>query len=192
MTRALTPAIFLDRDGVILQNRDDYVKSLAEAVMLPTALTALARLAVSPYRIVIATNQALVGRGIIPLGEAQAINQWVVAEIQRGGGRIDGVYLCPHHPEAGCACRKPRPGMLLEAAADLNLDLARSIMIGDAITDLQAGRAVGASAILVRSGRGAVQATLLSANGLSKVPVFADLAEAVQAILDGRIAQRPA
>ena len=164
------------------------MKCVAEAVFMPGVVAALARLAGTPYSIVIATNQALVGRGIIPLGEAQAINQWVVSEIRRGGGRIDGVYLCPHHPEAGCSCRKPRPGMLLEAAADLNIDLARSVMIGDAITDLQAGHAAGASGILVRSGRGGAQAALLPANGLSQVPVFADLPEAAQAILDGGLA----
>jgi D-glycero-D-manno-heptose 1,7-bisphosphate phosphatase len=186
MTLTLAPAIFLDRDGVILEHRDNYVKSLVEAVIMPAALAALQRLAPSPYRIVIVTNQALVGRGIIPLGEAQAINQWTVDEIRRAGGRIDGSYLCPHHPDDHCACRKPKPGMLLDAAADLHLDLSRSVMIGDAITDLQAGQAAGARPILVRTGRGRAQFELLHTNGLSHTPVFDDLAQSVQAILDGQ------
>jgi D-glycero-D-manno-heptose 1,7-bisphosphate phosphatase len=172
---------------VILEHRDDYVKSLAEAVIMPAALAALQRLAPSSYRIVIVTNQALVGRGIIPLGEVQAINQWTVDEIRRAGGRIDGWYLCPHHPSANCGCRKPKPGMLLDAAADLHIDLARSVMIGDAITDLQAGRAAGTRPILVRTGRGQTQSELLRTNGLIDTPVFDDLAQAVRAILDGQL-----
>jgi D-glycero-D-manno-heptose 1,7-bisphosphate phosphatase len=189
MAHALTPAVFLDRDGVILQHRDDYVKSLAEAVVMPSALTALRRLAATPYRVVIATNQSLVGRGIIPLAEAEAINQWTIDEVRRGGGRIDRVFMCPHHPDSDCACRKPRPGMLLEAAALLHIDLTRSVMIGDAVTDVQAGHAAGAQSILVRSGRGEAQSALLQSNGLNHVPVCADLEEAVQAILDGRLEQ---
>jgi D-glycero-D-manno-heptose 1,7-bisphosphate phosphatase len=183
MTSALAPAVFLDRDGVILEHRDYYVKSLAEAVVMPRALAALQALASSPYRIVIATNQSLVGRGIIPLATAQAINDWTVAEVRRHGGRIDLAQLCPHHPDQDCPCRKPRPGMLLDAAAALGLDLARSVMIGDALTDVQAGLAAGARAILVRSGRGEQQAPLLQANGLSHVPIYADLGEAVEALL---------
>lgn len=182
----LQPAIFLDRDGVVVENRDDYVKTRAEAVFVPGALAALCRLAASPYRIVIATNQALVGRGIMPLAEAEAINQWVSTEIVRAGGRIDGAYLCPHAPDAGCACRKPRPGMLLEAAAGLGLDLPRSFIVGDSITDLQAGQAAGAQSILIRTGRGASQEALLQANGLAHVSVYPDLAAAVDALLARR------
>jgi D-glycero-D-manno-heptose 1,7-bisphosphate phosphatase len=184
MPQTLIPAVFLDRDGVILQHRANYVTSLAEAILLPQAVQALRQLANSPYRIVIATNQSLVGRGIIPLAEAEAINQWTVAAVRRAGGRIDAAYMCPHHPAENCACRKPRPGMLVAAAAALGIDLTRSVMIGDAITDLQAGHAAGARAMLVRSGRGAEQAELLQINGLAEVPVVADLAAAVQSILE--------
>jgi D-glycero-D-manno-heptose 1,7-bisphosphate phosphatase len=185
MARALTPAIFLDRDGVILEHRDDYVKSLAEAVVMPGALSALQKLSDRPYRIVIATNQSPVGRGIIPLALAEAINQWTLDEVRRHGGRIDRAYLCPHRPQENCPCRKPRPGMLLDAAADLGIDLAQSWMIGDAVTDVQAGQAAGARAVLVRSGRGREQEPLLAENGLGRVPVFTGLEEAVDAILTG-------
>jgi len=177
------PAIFLDRDGVILENRDDYVKSFKEAVFVPGALAALTRLADSPFRVVVATNQAQVGRGIIPLAEAEAINQWVVDEVAGAGGRIDAAYLCPHAPDDGCDCRKPRPGMLLDAASDLRLDLSRSLIIGDAITDLQAGEAAAVRALLVRTGRGATQEELLVAHALGHVSVYADLAAAVEGFL---------
>ncbi|MBI3763220.1 MAG: D-glycero-beta-D-manno-heptose 1,7-bisphosphate 7-phosphatase [Chloroflexi bacterium] len=182
-----SPAIFLDRDGVILENREDYIKSVAEAVFAPRALEALARLAATRYRIVIATNQSLIGRGIIPVAAARAINHWVLSEIGRAGGRIDAVYICPHAPDAGCTCRKPKPGMLLDAAADLALDLTNSIFIGDALTDVQAAEAAGVRAVLVRTGRGWEQAQLLSANGFAHVPVYDDLMAAVEAILDGKL-----
>lgn len=156
----MRPAIFLDRDGVIVENRDDYVRSPGDISFIPGALPALAKLASSPFAIVIVTNQAAVGRGLISLAEAEAINRFVTAEIVRAGGRVDGAYLCPHRPDEGCECRKPRPGLLLQAAAELNLDLKRSWMIGDALTDLQAGEAAGARPLLVLTGRGKDQSAL--------------------------------
>jgi len=177
------PAVFLDRDGVIIENRDDYVKTWAEARLLPGALEALARLSRSSYALVLFTNQSAIGRGIISLAEAQAINRRLIAEIQGHGGRIDGDYLCPHHPDDACTCRKPAPGMLLRAATELHLDLAHSYAIGDAVTDLQAARAAGVRGILVRTGRGRTQAGLLTALGLADCPVLADLGAAVDHIL---------
>lgn len=175
----LRPAVFLDRDGVIIQNRADYVKSLAEVEFLPGALAAVARLASLGGLVVIVTNQSAIDRGVLSPGAAEAINQHVLAQVQAVGGRVDGIFVCPHRPEAGCACRKPRPGLLLQAAERLGIDLAASVMIGDAVSDLEAGRAAGTQAMLVRTGRGAGQALELPAAGLAHVPVVADLAEAV-------------
>ena len=155
MTESKRPAIFLDRDGVIIENREEYVRSWADVSFIPGALSALAAMADSPYAMVVVTNQAGIGRGLIPLAEAEAINHRVLAEIARAGGRIDAAYICPHKPEDDCDCRKPRPGMLLRAARELNLDLPRSWMIGDALTDIQAGETAGARALLVLTGRGA-------------------------------------
>src|SRR5262245_47750107 len=149
----LKPAIFLDRDGVIIENRADYVKSIAEAHFLPGALAALAQAARLDARIVVVTNQSAVGRGLLTELGLQAINAHVHAAIVAAGGRIDGWYYCPHHPDAGCDCRKPKPGMLLAAAADLHIDLPASFMVGDAISDMIAGHAAGAQAILVGTGR---------------------------------------
>lgn len=178
----LHPAIFLDRDGVIIENRADHVKSIAAVQFIPGALAALAALAASDRRVVIVTNQAVVGRGLITLAEAEAINHYVRRQIETAGGRVDGLYLCPHHPDEGCACRKPRPGMLLAAAQALEIDLAQSVLIGDALTDVQAAQAAGAQALLVRTGRGAAQTQALAAAGLAGVPVFEHLAEALQSL----------
>jgi D-glycero-D-manno-heptose 1,7-bisphosphate phosphatase len=150
-------AVFLDRDGVINQNRVDYVKTWEEVRFLPGVFSALARLAAARYEIVIVTNQSPVGRGILTAARVEEINRRIVGEIEAHGGRVDGVYYCPHHPADGCACRKPRPGMLLDAARDLALDLGRSYLVGDAASDVQAALAAGATPILVLTGRGQAQ-----------------------------------
>ena len=176
------PAIFLDRDGVIVENRADYIKSIAEVQILPGALAALAQAAHLEARIVVVTNQSPVGRGLITEAGLQAINAHVHAAIVAAGGRIDGWYYCPHRPDAGCPCRKPKPGMLLDAAADLDIDLPASVMVGDAVSDILAGHAAGTQAILVGTGRGVSQTAELSPAGLGHVLVVPDLAMALQRI----------
>lgn len=176
-------AVFLDRDGVIIENRPDYVKSWSEVRFLQGAPAAMKRLAASPWAIVVVSNQGVVGRGLLDEEVAWQLQRQIVAEIVAQGGRIDASYLCPHHPQAGCDCRKPAPGMLLRAAADLDLDLSRSWLIGDALSDLEAARAAGARAILVRTGRGAQQQSLVSESTGSFALVVADLAAAVERIL---------
>ena len=150
----MRPAIFLDRDGVIIENRDDYVRHWDDVTFIPEATDALLRVAPLDFVIVMVTNQACVGKGIISLDAAQTINRRVIEHVRSLGGRIDAAYLCPHRPDERCQCRKPKPGMLLQAARDHGLSLANSIMIGDAITDMEAARAAGVSATMVRTGRG--------------------------------------
>ena len=174
-------AVFLDRDGVIIENRSDYVKSWSEVSFLPQAFEALRRLGQSRYAVVLVTNQSVVGRRIIPLDRAVEINRCVVAEIEAAGGRVDAAYLCPHHPEDGCECRKPAPGMLLRAAEELELDLARSYAIGDAASDLRAARSAGVKGILVLTGRGKEE--LSSMGDGTGGPVVADLNAAVAYLL---------
>ncbi|MFC1463341.1 MAG: D-glycero-alpha-D-manno-heptose-1,7-bisphosphate 7-phosphatase [Candidatus Brachytrichaceae bacterium NZ_4S206] len=174
----MRPAIFLDRDGVIIENREAYVRSWADVNFIPAALEALRALLPSDWAIVIATNQAAVGKGIITLEHAHRINQRVVAEVVRCGGRIDAAYLCPHRPDENCDCRKPKPGMLLRAARDLDLDLSRSVMIGDAITDMEAARAAGVRGILVMTGRG--QSEWRAFTGAPWFDVADDLACAIE------------
>lgn len=175
------PAIFLDRDGVVIENLPDYVRRWDQVEIYPQALQALARLNHSPYRIVLVTNQAGIGKGLIHPEDAGEINRRLCQAVEAAGGRIDGIYVCPHTPEAGCECRKPRPGLVLQAAGELDLDLKRSILIGDAMTDLQAGQAAGVGRVaLVRTGRGAAQAAQALAASL---PVFEDLDEALRRLL---------
>ena len=180
----LQPALFLDRDGVILENRPDYLRSWEEAAFIPGALAAIARLKDLPLRIVIVTNQSVVGRGLVLPEEAKAINLKMVDAVVLAGGRIDAVYMCPHHPEQRCNCRKPRPGLLLQAAEDLLLDLPQSTLIGDALTDLQSGQAAGVGRLaLVLTGLGDSQLPLLVEAGLGEVAHFDDLEQALEQLL---------
>lgn len=180
----MNPAIFLDRDGVIIENRSHYVRSWADVEIFPQALEALARLAGTRYKIVLVTNQSAVGRGLIARETAEEINRRLLKAINAAGGQVHGTYMCPHTPSDGCECRKPRPGMLLRAAQDLSIDLKSSIMIGDALTDLQAGRAAGLHRVaLVRTGRGASQLQQPRPEDLGEFPVFDDLKAAVNSLL---------
>jgi len=147
-------AIFLDRDGVICENRTDHVKSWDEFRFVPGARESLAALSRLGMPIVVVTNQAAINRGMTTTAAVEDIHRRMVAEVEAFGGRIDRVLYCPHRPEEHCKCRKPEPGMLLHAATEMGIDLARSYMVGDALTDMQAGLAVGAETILVLSGRG--------------------------------------
>lgn len=149
------PSIFLDRDGVLIENRSDYVRDWSQVEIIPEAIRALSLPAVKKYKVVVVTNQSGVGRGLIELEIAQDINQRLINFIRDHGGQIDGIYMCPHKPEDGCSCRKPLPGLLLQAAEDMSLDLRRSWMIGDAWSDIQAGEAAGMrGTILLKTGRG--------------------------------------
>jgi D-glycero-D-manno-heptose 1,7-bisphosphate phosphatase len=152
------PAIFLDRDGVVIENRSDYVRDWSQVKIIPEAIHALSFTPAKNYKIVIVTNQSAIGRGLVSLENAEEINRRLVTLIHHHGGQVDGVYMCPHQPDDDCSCRKPKPGLLLQAAKDLSVDLHRSWMIGDAWSDLQAGQRAGVRrTILLRTGRGAEQ-----------------------------------
>jgi D-glycero-D-manno-heptose 1,7-bisphosphate phosphatase len=177
------PAIFLDRDGVIIENRPNYVRSWEDVKFFPQALTALASIANSSFKIIIVTNQSGVGRGLISLKTANEVNQRFITEIEQHGGRIDRVFMCPHSPDEGCNCRKPQPGLILRAEKELSIDLKRSIMIGDALSDIQAGQTAGiARTMLVRTGRGAEQANLRISLDLEPFQIFDTLSEALHSI----------
>jgi D-glycero-D-manno-heptose 1,7-bisphosphate phosphatase len=179
------PAVFLDRDGVINENRpNDYVRDLSQLIILPNALHALRRLASSPYRIVVVTNQAGISKGLMTADAVIDIHHALSQVARHHGGRIDGFWFCPHLLAFNCDCRKPRPGLLFQAAAALDLDLSRSWLVGDAISDLQAGLAAGVRPLLVATGRGSAQALRRAEHGLQALPLFADLSAAVDFILD--------
>jgi D-glycero-D-manno-heptose 1,7-bisphosphate phosphatase len=174
------PALFLDRDGVFIENCANYVRNWQDVTFFPQALTALARIRAIPYKIIVVTNQSAVGRGILSLETAVALNERILDVVREGNGRIDASYLCPAKPGTDDPCRKPRPGMLLQAAKEHNLDLNQSIMIGDALTDIQAGQAAGVKqAILLLTGRGEAQSQLPQAKDLPSFAIFPALGEAL-------------
>jgi len=171
-------AVFLDRDGVINENRPDHVKSLEEFVLLPTAAQALCLLSDVRMPVVVVSNQAVINRGLVSRDTVQSIHRHMVELARSAGGRIDAVFYCPHRPDEGCGCRKPRPGLLEQAAMALEIDLSGSYLVGDALSDVRAALAVRAQPLLVLMGQGRGQLSLLAANGLEDVPVFNDLLEA--------------
>jgi D-glycero-D-manno-heptose 1,7-bisphosphate phosphatase len=174
--------VLLDRDGVINRERPDYVKHWDEFEFLPGALSALSHLASLDWPILVITNQSAVGRGLVALEVVADIHRHMTTAVVAAGGRIDGVFVCPHHPDAGCACRKPRPGLLQQAAAAFDLRLADCYFIGDAISDLLAAQAVGCRPVLVRSG---LEGPRLPQRlrGHDDVPLLPDLAHAAALIL---------
>jgi D-glycero-D-manno-heptose 1,7-bisphosphate phosphatase len=179
----MEPAIFLDRDGVLIENKADYVRDWSDVNIFPEAIQALSLSAVKNYKIVIVTNQSAVGRGLISLKAAEDINNQLVNTIRSHGGQVDAVYMCPHTPTDGCSCRKPRPGLLLQAAKDLSLDLQCSWMIGDAWSDLQAGQSAGIyESILLRTGRGAEQSSTFRPENIARHLIFDNLHQALTAI----------
>jgi D-glycero-D-manno-heptose 1,7-bisphosphate phosphatase len=180
-------AVFLDRDGVVNENVDgDYVRDWDGFRFFPGALDAIARLTRAGWPIVIVTNQQGVGKGLMRAADVDAIHARMLAEIRAAGGDVAAVRYCPHLASDGCACRKPKAGLLIDAAADFGFDLARSVFVGDAESDVHAARAAGCRAVLVRTGRGQAAVAALSARGgLDEVLVAADLPAAVELLLGG-------
>jgi D-glycero-D-manno-heptose 1,7-bisphosphate phosphatase len=176
-------AIFLDRDGVINVNRPDHVKSWDEFDFLPNALAALQKLAASEFRVIVTTNQAAIARGLVTEEAVCDIHARMIAAVGRAGGRIDAVYFCPHHPDDKCGCRKPQPGLFIQAARDFEIDLACSFVIGDAFSDVAAALAIGARPILVLTGRGREQHAEMMANNHTGHPIAGDLLGAVEWVL---------
>ena len=179
------PAIFLDRDGVIIENRSGYVRSWDDVAIFGQALTALARINSSPYKIIVVTNQSAVGRGIISLEIVWEVNNHLVKIIEQTGGRINGIFICPHAPQDQCECRKPKPGLILQAAGSHNLDLSRSIMIGDTLSDIMAAQAAGVNqTALVRTGLGAEQAIHSQSKALKQFLNYATLEQALTELVE--------
>ncbi len=176
-------AVFIDRDGVINQNRRDHVKSWEEFVFLPRAADALVELTRRGFATVVLTNQAVVNRGIASRETIDEIHRRMVAELAAKGARIDGVFYCPHRPEERCLCRKPQPGLLFEAAEKLGVDLSQSYLVGDAMSDVVAGKAAGCRTILVLTGRGLKEFLSPRARSVRGYSISVDLWHAVWRIL---------
>jgi histidinol-phosphate phosphatase family protein len=178
------PAVFLDRDGVLIENRSDYVRDWSQVSIFQNTFSALSAIHVTGYKTVMVTNQSAVGRRLISLQIADEINKKLVEVIHVNGGHVDAVYMCPHHPDDDCSCRKPKPGLFLQAAEELSLDLSRSWMIGDAWSDLLAGQAAGLShTVMVKTGRGKEQLLQSQPKQLNGFHLFDNVLDAAQAIV---------
>ena len=166
--------IVLDRDGTINADSDRYIKSPAEWKPIRGSIEGIARLTQADWRIVVATNQSGLARGLFGIATLHAIHDAMHRAVAHAGGRIDAIFFCPHAEVDECGCRKPKPGMLREISERMNVELADVPVVGDSLRDLQAAAAVGAKPILVLTGKG--RATH-NAGGLpSGTEVFADLA----------------
>lgn len=180
-------AVFLDRDGTV--NKEvHYLSDPGQLELLPTVAETIAKLNSAEIAVVVITNQAGIARGYFSESRLGEIHVRLKELLAPHGARVDGIYYCPHHPAEGvgdygisCNCRKPLPGMLLQAAEDLNLDLNRSLMVGDRTSDLEAGFAAGCETALVRTGYGESASETIDLASLRGIGVFATLAEAVDA-----------
>ncbi len=179
--------IILDRDGVINQDSDDYIKSPEEYIPIPGSLEAIARLNHAGYIVMVVTNQSGIARGFFDVDTLNRMHEKLRRLLSNCGGHIDGIFFCPHGPDENCECRKPQPGMLREIAHRLDTSLQGVPMVGDSLKDIQSAQAVGAVPLLVKTGKG--ERTLAKGEGLSDVPVFENLAECVESLLAGNLPQ---
>ena len=170
--------VVLDRDGVINVDSDKFIKSPAEWKPIRGSLEAIARLNHMGYRVVVASNQSGIGRGLLDMEALNAINDKMYRALAHVGGRIDALFFCPHAAEANCECRKPKAGMLVDIAQRFNVNLAGVPLVGDSLRDLQAASTVEAQPILVLTGKG--QKTLAAGGLPDNALVFPDLAHAVR------------
>lgn len=184
--------VILDRDGVINLNRQDHVKAWSEFEFLPGVPEAISRLNQLGIPVFVITNQAIINRHISSRQTIQAINIKMLQQLRRLGARIEAVSFCPHRPEEDCSCRKPRSGMLLDLAQRFNLNLKDVVLIGDALSDIQAGQSVGCQTILVLTGRGHEQLKHAASSGTSGFKVASDLSAAIPlAIQHNQLAAPP-
>lgn len=175
-------AVFLDRDGTINEERN-YVYREEDFVLIPGAAEAIALLNDRNFLVIVVSNQSGIGRGYFTTRDVDSLHTHLDEVLQAAGAHIDAYYYCPHHPRHGvgdylieCDCRKPLPGMLLQAADELCINLSDSYMVGDKRADVQAGSAAGCTSLLVRTGNGAAEEQMLT----DPVPVFDDLPSAVR------------
>ena len=180
-----TRFVVLDRDGVINRESPDFIRSPEEWQPLPGSLQAISELSRAGFRVVVATNQSGVGRGLFSTATLTDIHDRMVHAIEASGGALAGIFVCPHRPEDQCDCRKPRPGLLRQIEAHFGVSLAGEPVIGDSARDLEAAHLVGGRAILVRTGNGVATERRLRAG--TGVEVFPDLAAVVATL----IAERP-
>lgn len=173
-----TKVVLLDRDGVINKERPDYVKSVDELEIFADSFKAFKLLKEAGYTVLIITNQAGVGKGLISVETLDLINKELQSKIALKGGRIDKIYVCPHKNEDLCSCRKPKPGLILKAQNEWNFDPHKTWMVGDSLVDVKAAKNAGLRPALVKSGQ-KTQPVMTD----SDVPVFKSLLDFVRFLL---------
>lgn len=189
MSPAGQRALLLDRDGTITVE-GEWLTRREDLVLVPGAAAALARLSARGWKLVLVTNQSAIARGLITPAQLDEIHAELQQNLEAQGAHLDALYSCPHHPTEGrgtyrveCECRKPKPGLVLQAARELGLDLAHCWMIGDAARDLEAGWAAGVPGILVATGKGASEIVRMRERGLEPQAFVPDLPAAADWIL---------
>lgn len=173
--------VILDRDGVINEDSDAYIKSADEWVPLPGSIEAIARLKRAGRPVAVTTNQSGIARGLFGLAELDAMHRKLASLLAQHGASVDAIFFCPHGPLDDCDCRKPLPGLYVQASERLGLPLSDAVVVGDSLRDLQAAVAVGAQPVLVLTGKG--QKTQHDRHLPPGTRVYADLAQAVDALL---------
>jgi D-glycero-D-manno-heptose 1,7-bisphosphate phosphatase len=172
--------IVLDRDGVINQDSEAFIKSPAEWQEIPGSLAAIAVLNAAGYAVVVATNQSGIARGYFTPQDLAAIHHKMEMLLAEHGGKLAGIFICPHGPNDNCECRKPKPGLLLEIAQKFNLRPQDMLVVGDSLRDILSAQACGAEAVLVRTGKGMKTTDTAQID----VPIYDDLASFVQQFLE--------
>jgi len=172
--------VLLDRDGVINEDSGEFIKSVREWRPIRGSVEAIAALHRAGLRVVVVTNQSGVGRGLYTEDVLLEIHAHMRSTIEEAGGTLAGIYYCPHLPDAGCECRKPRVGLLRQVERELECSLAGVPFVGDRLSDIEAADVVGARPILVRTGTGGLTERSL---GGRAIEVFADLRSAARALV---------
>lgn len=180
MTSAPARLVLLDRDGVINEDSGEFIKSVAEWRPIPGSVEAIAALCRAGYRVAVVTNQSGLGRGLFSVDALDAIHDHMRETVERAGGALAGIFYCPHLPDEGCRCRKPRPGLLEQVGQALDCSLVGVPFVGDRLSDLDAAQSVGARAILVRTGTGAATERRLDRR---TVEVYDDLAAVARSLI---------
>lgn len=180
----MTSLIILDRDGVINQDSDEYVKSVDEWIPIPGSASAIARLCQAGFQVAVATNQSGLARGYFSQADLDAMHQKMTQLVEAEGGSFAHIAWCPHGPDDQCDCRKPLPGLIHQIEQALDVSAKGAWMVGDSLRDLQAGAAAGCQVALVKTGKGEkTQPKLEADNQLNNSPVFADLNAFVDFVL---------
>ncbi|MEH6515625.1 MAG: D-glycero-beta-D-manno-heptose 1,7-bisphosphate 7-phosphatase [Halioglobus sp.] len=181
--------VILDRDGVINEDSDNYIRSLADWRPIAGSIEAISALSQAGYTVAIATNQSGLGRGYFELEALESIHAKLNELVAEQGGAVSGIFYCPHTPQDHCQCRKPATGLLRAIESELCVNVRGAFFIGDSLKDLQAGESAGCRPVLVKTGKGIQTLAKIQGAGVAldmpkNIPVFADLAEATRYILE--------